>query len=176
MFAFPHMVRATGSTSCSTRLSGPCGALAWRMAAVGGCHTTMCVGPAARRVRAVGRCQANEAETGVATGGQTTDRAAPRRSRKTASVLARDDFLPRWSAGGAAHTWWRLSWGATGRWWSLPSSAHLLCATGWADATLDPALFRPEILLLFSSSHARALEEAYASPPLLMIENKSIVP
>ena len=146
MFAFPHMVRATGSTSCSPRLSGPYGVLAWRVAAVGGCHTTMCVGPAARRTRTVGRCQANEAETGVATGGQTTDRAAPRRSRKTASVIARDDFLPRRSAGGAAHTRWRLAWGATGRWWSLPLSAHLLCATV-AYATLDPALYRPEMLL-----------------------------
>ena len=34
---------------------------------------------------------------------------APRRSRmNAASVMARDDFLPRRSAGGAAHTWWRL--------------------------------------------------------------------
>jgi len=127
------------------RKSGSYGALAG-MAVVGGCPTTMCVGPAVRRTRAVGRLQANEAETGVATGGQTTDRAAPRRSRKTASVLARDDFLPRRSVGGAAHTRWRLSWGATGRWWSLPLSAHLLCATV-AYATLAPGLYRPEILL-----------------------------
>ena len=56
---------------------------------------------------------------------------------ETASVLARDDFLPRRGAGGAAHTWWRLPWGATGRWWSLPSSAHLLHATV-ADATQTP--------------------------------------
>jgi len=33
------------------------------------------------------------------------------------------------------------TWGATGRWWSPPLSAHLLCAAV-ADATLDPALFR----------------------------------
>ena len=158
MFVFPHMVRATGSTSCSPRLSGCCGALAWRMAAVGGCHTTMCVGPAARRTWAVGRFQANEAETGVAMGGQTTDRAAPRRSRKTASVIARDDFLPRRSAGGAAHIRWRLSWGATGRWWSLPLSAHLLCATV-AYATLAPGLYRPETLLHPSQKKKKATQK-----------------
>ena len=64
----------------------------------------------------------------------------------TASVMARDEFLPRRSAGGAAHMWWRLAWGPTGRWWSLPSSAHLLCVAV-ADATLDPALFRPETVV-----------------------------
>ena len=100
--------------------------------------------------------QANEAETGVATGGQTTDRAAPRRSRKTASVIARDDFLPRRSAGGAAHMRWRLAWGATGRWWSLPLSAHLLCATV-AYATLAPGLYRPEILLYPSKKKKKKL-------------------
>jgi len=63
-----------------------------------------------------------------------------------ARVLARDDFLPRRSARGAAHTWWRLSWGATGRGRPLPLPAHLLCVTV-VDATLDPALFRVEILL-----------------------------
>ena len=55
-----------------SRLLGCYGALAWRMAAVGGWPTTMHVGPAARHVRAVGQRQAIEAETGVATGGQTT--------------------------------------------------------------------------------------------------------
>ena len=54
--------------------------------------------------------QANEAETGLAMGGQTTDRAgAPEIQTETASVVARDDCLPRRSAGGAAHTWWRLA-------------------------------------------------------------------
>ena len=45
---------------------------------------------------------------------------------------------------------------ATGRWWSLPLSAHLLCVAV-VDATLDPGLFRPEILLYPSKkkkSHA----------------------
>ena len=64
------------------------GALAG-MAAVGGCPTTMHDGPAARRVRAVGhnsfiRPMRLRPVTGP--GGQTTDRAAPRRSRQTASV------------------------------------------------------------------------------------------
>ena len=64
-----------------------------------------------------------EAETRVATGGQTTDQAgAPEIQTNTAY-----GFLPRRSAGGAAHTRWRLSWGTTSRWWSLPLPAHLLC-------------------------------------------------
>ena len=50
---------------------------------------------------------------------------------------------PRRSAGGAAHTWWRLAWGATGRWWFPLLSAHLLCVAV-ANATLDPGLLRPE--------------------------------
>ena len=80
---------------------------------------------------------------GSATGGQLQTGVASRRSRMNiASVMARDDFLPRRSAGGATHTWWRLAWGATGRWWSLPLSAHLLCVAV-ADATLDHGLFRP---------------------------------
>ena len=41
--------------------------------------------------------------------------------------MARDELLPRWSAGGAAHTRRHLAWGATGRWWSPPLSAHLPC-------------------------------------------------
>ena len=41
------------------RESGCCGALAG-MAAVGGCPTTMCIGPAARRIRAVGQVDSGQ--------------------------------------------------------------------------------------------------------------------
>ena len=65
------------------RKSGPYGAVAG-MAVVGGCPTTMHDGPATRRIRAVGhnlfiRPMRLRPVTGP--GGQTTDRAAPRRSR-----------------------------------------------------------------------------------------------
>ena len=54
--------------------------------------------------------------------------------------------------------------GATGRWWSLPSSAHLLCVAV-ADATLDPVLFRPETLshvLVEAKKHSQTEDSAVA--------------
>ena len=88
------------------RKSGPCGAVAG-MAVVGGCPTTMHDGPAARRIRAVGhnlfiRPMRLRPVTGP--GGQTTDRAAPRRSRQTASVHKPETTFCRGGVPEAPHT------------------------------------------------------------------------
>ena len=120
---------------------GCCGALAWRMAAAGMPNHPVrwgswAGGPSWCTV-AVGRRQAVRLRPESPRPGRPQQtRPAPRRSRmNTTSVMARDELLPRRSAGGAAHKWWHLAWGATGRWWSPPSSAHLSC-TAVADATL----------------------------------------
>ena len=57
---------------------------------------------------------------------------------------------------------------------SLASQGHL--ATIENESTSGHAMFASLMFFApFSSSHARALEEAHASPPLLMIENESVV-
>ena len=58
-----------------------------------------------------------EAETGVATGGQTTERAStPEIQNEHRKRQGPRRTSAEAECGGAAHTWWRLAWGATGRW------------------------------------------------------------
>ena len=87
------------------RESGSCGALAGT-AVVGGCPTTMHDGPAARRIRAVGHNLFIPMRLRPVTGpgGQTTDRAAPRRSRQTASVHKPETTFCRGGVPEAPHT------------------------------------------------------------------------
>jgi len=97
---------------------------------------------------AVGRRQAVRLRPVLPRAGRLQTEPAPRSSRmNAASGMARDELLPRRSAEGAAHTWWHLAWSSTGRWWSPPLSVHLLYVAV-ADATLDPGLFRPEIIAI----------------------------
>ena len=117
LFVFPCMVRANRHHVSNKIFNGPrllgChGALAWRMAAawLSYQHSCWTGGPSwytGRRSRQAMRLRPELPRPGRLQTGPAT-----RRSRtNTSSVMARDDFLPRRSAGGAAHTWWRLAWG-----------------------------------------------------------------
>ena len=54
----------------------------------------------------------------------------------------------------------------------MPVQRILTCNPRRSTSSCTPCLQSLMFFALFSSSHARALEEAHASPPLLMIENK----
>merc|ERR1712086_328980 len=115
------------------------------MVAVGGCHTTMCVGPAARRIRAVGRFRPMRLRPELPRAGRLQTGRCPGDPEKPQASSPETTFCQ----GGvpeAPHTHGGALLGGplVG---GGPSRCQRISYATVAYATLAPGLYRPEMLL-----------------------------